>query len=109
MADFDMANHRSSGRKKSRGRSGGGDRFRRRSRGRDEKPEMHEVICDECGNKCQVPFKPTSSKPVYCSECFEKKGSSRKGPNKGSNQSSEELEKINQKLDKILKALKIDR
>lgn len=37
------------------------------NRGRSE---MHKVVCDECGKNCQVPFKPTSSKPVLCSDCF---------------------------------------
>ncbi|MBU2592527.1 hypothetical protein KKD61_03655 [Patescibacteria group bacterium] len=38
------------------------------------KPLMYDAICDECGKNCQVPFKPSGDKPVYCSECFEKKG-----------------------------------
>lgn len=37
---------------------------------------MHDTICDKCGKSCQVPFRPTSGKPVYCSSCFENKGSS---------------------------------
>lgn len=32
--------------------------------------EMHKTTCDDCGKRCEVPFKPTSSKPVYCSDCF---------------------------------------
>jgi CxxC-x17-CxxC domain-containing protein len=28
------------------------------------------VICSECGNAAQVPFKPRMDKPVYCSDCF---------------------------------------
>ena len=32
--------------------------------------EMFPAVCVECGNECQVPFKPTEGKPVYCSECF---------------------------------------
>ena len=24
----------------------------------------------KCGKECQVPFKPTEGKAVYCSECF---------------------------------------
>ncbi len=34
--------------------------------------EMFNVVCDECGEECQVPFKPSGDKPVYCSRCFEK-------------------------------------
>ena len=49
------------------------DRPNRRgpSRG-SERPEMHRVTCDSCNKKCEVPFKPTSNKPVYCSDCFRK-------------------------------------
>jgi CxxC-x17-CxxC domain-containing protein len=35
--------------------------------------EMHKAKCSECGNECEVPFKPTEGKPVYCKECFAKK------------------------------------
>ncbi|MBN2458593.1 DNA-directed RNA polymerase [Candidatus Woesearchaeota archaeon] len=37
--------------------------------------EMHKAVCSECGNECEVPFKPTEGKPVYCRECFRKKRS----------------------------------
>ncbi len=53
------------------------------------------VTCDSCKKKCEVPFKPTGDKPVYCSDCFRKDK-----PTNG-------LEEINQKLDKIMRALKI--
>ena len=68
--------------------------------------EMHETTCSKCGNKCEVPFKPTTGKPVYCSDCFRKNEYSE--PRSSSNSSSGELEQINEKLDKILKALKIN-
>ena len=38
---------------------------------RKEKPRMHQVVCSKCGVQCQVPFKPTGEKPLYCSKCFE--------------------------------------
>ena len=41
---------------------------------RSDKPTMYDAICDECGKKCKVPFKPSGNKPVYCSSCFEKQG-----------------------------------
>lgn len=42
-----------------------------RNRRFDRRPrEMHKAICAECGNECEVPFKPTEGKPVYCKECF---------------------------------------
>ncbi|MFC2154507.1 CxxC-x17-CxxC domain-containing protein [Candidatus Altiarchaeota archaeon] len=31
---------------------------------------MHDAVCSECNSNCQVPFKPTQGKPVYCRECF---------------------------------------
>ncbi|MFA6097431.1 MAG: CxxC-x17-CxxC domain-containing protein [Candidatus Paceibacterota bacterium] len=39
--------------------------------GRDRRPvTMHQAICAECGKPCEVPFRPTDGKPVYCSVCF---------------------------------------
>ena len=32
--------------------------------------EMFPAVCDECGKETEVPFQPTSGKPVYCSDCF---------------------------------------
>ncbi|OHA46813.1 MAG: hypothetical protein A2541_01375 [Candidatus Taylorbacteria bacterium RIFOXYD2_FULL_36_9] len=34
---------------------------------------MHKAICDECKKPCDVPFKPTDGKPVYCKACFDSK------------------------------------
>jgi CxxC-x17-CxxC domain-containing protein len=33
--------------------------------------EMHDAICANCGKTTQVPFVPTGSRPVYCSDCFQ--------------------------------------
>lgn len=99
------------------GRSGGGYGNRGGYSGRDSgrfgrRPlEMHDVTCSKCGKQCQVPFRPTEGKPVYCSDCFrQNKGS---GSNFGSrNQipiqsgmSPEQFNQINAKLDKIIKFL----
>ncbi|MFA4941812.1 MAG: CxxC-x17-CxxC domain-containing protein [Patescibacteria group bacterium] len=63
-------------------RSGDGGKFKRDRgfsnkgggfRDRDERPEMHKAICSECGRDCEVPFRPTGDKPVYCSDCFKNK------------------------------------
>lgn len=35
-------------------------------------PEMHQTVCDGCGDECEVPFKPNGRKPVYCRSCFKK-------------------------------------
>ncbi len=64
-------------RQRGRGNFGGGDSgrsgFPRKSFGgnRDRGPvTMHKVICDECDKECEVPFRPTDGKPVYCNDCF---------------------------------------
>jgi CxxC-x17-CxxC domain-containing protein len=38
-----------------------------------EPREMHKAICSECKKECEVPFKPTPGKDVFCKECFAKK------------------------------------
>lgn len=35
-----------------------------------DRPQMHQAICSDCGNACEVPFKPSGSKPVFCKNCF---------------------------------------
>jgi CxxC-x17-CxxC domain-containing protein len=45
----------------------------RRSYNRDRGPrEMHKIVCSDCGEEGEVPFKPTEGRPVYCQECFRK-------------------------------------
>ncbi|MCJ7576663.1 MAG: zinc-ribbon domain containing protein [Dehalococcoidia bacterium] len=34
--------------------------------------QMFPATCAECGKETQVPFAPTSGKPVYCSDCYKK-------------------------------------
>lgn len=52
----------------SRGSSYGSSRG---SYDRSEAPaELFEATCADCGNSCQVPFKPNGRKPVYCRDCF---------------------------------------
>jgi CxxC-x17-CxxC domain-containing protein len=47
------------------GYGGGGGGYR------DRGPrEMFSATCSNCGKEAQVPFRPTSGKPVYCSDCF---------------------------------------
>ncbi|MEK6819228.1 MAG: CxxC-x17-CxxC domain-containing protein, partial [Nanoarchaeota archaeon] len=92
------------------GRGGGRDRdFGRSDRG---PVQMHEVTCDKCGKRCEVPFKPTGDKPVYCSDCFRKEESPRNNfssnNQNGSSQtgiSAEQFKQINAKLDRILNVL----
>ena len=64
---------------------------------------MYDVTCNKCRNKCQVPFKPTGSKPIYCDSCFKK--NNQLNEDKSSGSSSEQFNQINAKLDRILKVL----
>jgi len=84
-----------------KGRRDSGRRSNSYSRDRRD-VEMTKVICSSCGKECEVPFKPTSTKPVYCNECFAKRNKT--GSDKTSNK---DFGIINEKLDKIMKALKI--
>ena len=34
--------------------------------------EYFKATCTECGQECEVPFRPTQGKPVYCKECYKK-------------------------------------
>jgi CxxC-x17-CxxC domain-containing protein len=49
------------------GGGGGGGGYGSRDRG---PREMFSATCSNCGREAQVPFRPTSGKPVYCSDCF---------------------------------------
>ena len=31
---------------------------------------MHKAICADCRMECEVPFKPSADRPVYCKKCF---------------------------------------
>jgi len=48
------------------------DRGNSRGRGERRSTTMFDTVCDKCGRDCQVPFRPTGEKPVYCSNCYEK-------------------------------------
>lgn len=88
-----------------------------------EKSPMHRATCDHCGRDCEVPFKPSTGKPIYCSSCFDKHqnkdqkkfgsdradrkfsgGESRKRGN-DSDPLRKEIAQLNKKLDKILEIL----
>ena len=130
-------------------RGGGGGGFSRRdgggrpsfsrggrgdSDGRGRGPvTMHKAICSQCGKDCEVPFRPTGEKPVYCNDCFgdiKGAGNSRGGDrfqkksfdsyraparadfsggaDRGSNDGGEvkkQLELLNGKMDRLIKAV----
>lgn len=50
-----------------------GNRFNNRDSGR---PQMHKAVCANCGKDCEVPFRPTGDRPIYCSNCFKDMGGS---------------------------------
>ena len=35
--------------------------------------EMHKATCADCKQECEVPFKPSGDRPVYCKDCFSKR------------------------------------
>ena len=51
-----------------------------KARGGDSSRErtFTKVVCADCNKECEIPFKPSDERPVYCRECFpkHKKGSS---------------------------------
>ncbi|MEI6022800.1 MAG: CxxC-x17-CxxC domain-containing protein [bacterium] len=56
-----------------RGGFGGGNRGGFQKRGGFERGgdmPTYKAVCAECGKSCDVPFRPTSGKPVYCNDCF---------------------------------------
>jgi CxxC-x17-CxxC domain-containing protein len=70
-SNFDRRNDKPD-RRRSRGNS-----FKEDRRNSGESREMFDAVCSKCNKACKVPFKPTSGKPVSCSDCF--KPSERRG------------------------------
>ena len=112
---------RSGGRPSFGGRKSFGDRG-------DRPTVMHKATCSECNEECEVPFRPTGDKPVYCRGCFGDKGGSDSGkfggrkdfgrrdePRSaprydratpaGGDVTAKQLEEMNSKLEKIIKLL----
>jgi CxxC-x17-CxxC domain-containing protein len=135
-----MGNFRQDGGKRFGGNRGGGFNRRDNGRGRfgggdrDRGPvTMHQAICAQCGKSCEVPFEPTSGRPVYCNDCFGGKketGNSRGGDRfpqknydnykapmrpdfrgdagKGNDyELKKQLEMLNTKMDRLIKAAEI--
>src|SRR3989344_3685273 len=100
----------------SRGGFGGGPR---RFGGHNDGPkQMFPATCSECGNDCQVPFRPTGDRPVLCSNCFKGQGGASSRPpfpqksfgggTGGGNTNTvtkAEIDALNVKLDKIVAML----
>lgn len=123
MAYFNRDNRSGGNRGFGGGRSfGGGDRG---GFAGGERP-MFQAVCSKCGNDCEVPFKPTGARPVFCSNCFEHEGKVSAGGGfgggnkfakpsfgggnfnpvaKSNEQFKAQFDTLNFKLDKIIKAL----
>lgn len=91
-------------------RRGGGNNFGRRPFGRPGGDrQMHQAVCSECGQNCQVPFVPSGEKPVFCSDCFAKKRGSldtrRFSDGPRPSPITDQFSSINAKLDKIIELL----
>ena len=79
---------------------------------------LHEATCAECGKTCEVPFLPIQGKPVYCKDCFGKQRSTQAGgpPNRDNRGDrfekrdfgvTRQLEAVNIKLERLIKAVEI--
>lgn len=84
---------------------------------------MHKAICSDCGKSCEVPFRPSGEKPVYCNECFGgKRGQSAEGfvrkefnnpsparvnaeSNRGNGDIKRQLEATNAKLERLIQSV----
>jgi len=101
------------------GFGGGRPNFRREDRG---PVSMTKVTCDACKKPCEVPFKPTAGKPVYCNDCFRNQGAGQdRAPRRdfndrparpsfsentgGNNDVKKQLESLNFKLDKLIASI----
>lgn len=78
MGNFDRGGNRGGGGGFRGGNSGGRPSFNKKpwggnDRGGDKRPDMHKATCSECGKMCEVPFRPSSDKPVFCNDCFSSK------------------------------------
>ena len=101
------------------GRDSGRPNFRREDRG---PVTMTKTTCDECKKPCEVPFRPTAGKPVYCNDCFRNHGGAGqdRAPrrdfndrpqasrsnftvgNEGVSDTKKQLELLNLKIDKLI-------
>lgn len=44
--------------------------------------QLFPAVCSECNKSCELPFRPSGDKPVYCRDCFSKQ---RQVPGRNSN------------------------
>ncbi len=74
MNNFKRGGYKSEGSSFGGKKSYGGDKKYgngpRRDQGSNRPTELFATTCSECSKKCEVPFKPSNDKPVFCSACF---------------------------------------
>ena len=57
---------------KSSGRFNRSNRHDRGRQGSDSRERTYtRVVCADCKKECEIPFKPSAGRPVYCKECFQ--------------------------------------
>src|SRR5205085_6940310 len=61
------------------GSYGGGSSYSSGGGGYGGERQMFTATCASCGNEARVPFEPRGDKPVYCSDCFQSRGSGSSG------------------------------
>lgn len=109
------------------GRDSGRQDFQKKSWGErgsgDRESVMHKATCSDCGKSCEVPFRPSGEKPVYCNDCFGgKRGQSTEGfarkefnnpaparvnaeSGRGNEDIKRQLEATNAKLERLIQAV----
>jgi len=84
-----------------------------RPAGRDrEEMQKFDAVCSKCGKACQVPFRPSNTRPVYCKDCFgaprEALASKKNAPATGGKSIADltrQIAAMNIKIDTVLKLL----
>ena len=46
------------------------DRRDARNDDRSREKNFTKAVCTKCGKECEIPFRPTGDRPVYCRDCF---------------------------------------
>lgn len=66
---------------------------------------MYTATCDDCNRKCEVPFKPTSGKPIFCKDCFKQSDKKRDDNGASNSQLQDQINVLDSKLDYIIETL----
>ncbi len=80
---------------------------------------LFSTHCSDCGDFCEVPFKPVNGRPVFCRDCFKRQDQDGFEPRRfeqkaprfspapapESKMSNEQFKTLNAKMDKILEIL----